>query len=156
MSKQFALLLAVVIIVEALVEYVSTIADMVTSKQYKKAIKQGGAIAVCMSLCFQAHLDMFALCGITFTTPWLGTALTGIFGSRGSNYIADLLKKLTDAGTAFSFDDIFDSGTDKYSPFPTPQANPAGEPAAAASYEIADDGSGASALLAPNGVHGEG
>lgn len=32
--------------------------------------------------------------GVAFAVPWVGTVLTGIFASRGSNYISDLAKRL--------------------------------------------------------------
>ena len=38
--------------------------------------------------------DIFALMGISFSVHWLGTLLTGIVISRGSNYASDLIKRL--------------------------------------------------------------
>ena len=46
------------------------------------------------SECFAAGADIFALMGISFSVHWLGTLLTGIVISRGSNYASDLIKRL--------------------------------------------------------------
>lgn len=105
--EKFFLVFAVIVVVEAFVEYASTIVDLFTEHAYKKAAKQLGAIAVAVFLCFQCNADIFALCGLHFALPWLGTALTGIFGSRGSNYLSDLIKRLPGAdNSAHALDDI--------------------------------------------------
>lgn len=95
--KSIVIIFAVVVVVEALVEYGSTIFEMLETKDYKKAVKQLCAIAVCMFFCFQCGADIFSYCGLTFAIPWLGVALTGIFGSRGSNYVSDLVKRIQNA-----------------------------------------------------------
>lgn len=98
--KSAIIIFAVVVVVEALVEYGTTIFELAEKKEYKKAAKQLCAIAVCIFFCFQCNADIFAYCGLTFAVPWLGVALTGIFGSRGSNYVSDLLKRVQSATTA--------------------------------------------------------
>lgn len=98
--KNAIIIFAVVVVVEALVEYGSTIFEMAEKKEYKKAAKQLCAIAVCIFFCFQCNADIFAYCGLTFAVPWLGVALTGVFGSRGSNYVSDLLKRVQSATAA--------------------------------------------------------
>lgn len=92
--KELTIILAVIVIVEGLVEYGTTFFEMLETKEYKKAIKQLCAVVVCTFFCFQCSADLFAYCGLTFAVPWLGVALTGVFGSRGSNYVADLVKAL--------------------------------------------------------------
>ena len=110
--KSVVVIFAVVVVVEALVEYGSMIARMVETKEYKTAVKQLCAIAVCTFFCFQCHADIFAYCGLEFGIPWLGVALTGVFGSRGSNYISDLVKRLQSATGAAArvFDDYTPAG----------------------------------------------
>ncbi len=98
--KSAIIIFAVVVVVEALVEYGTTIFEMAEKKEYKKAAKQLCAIAVCIFFCFQCNADIFAYCGLTFAIPWLGVALTGVFGSRGSNYVSDLVKRIQSATAA--------------------------------------------------------
>ena len=38
--------------------------------------------------------DMFAVLGVEFSAPWIGVLLTGVFASRGSNYVNDLIGKI--------------------------------------------------------------
>ena len=42
----------------------------------------------------------YAALGVNFNVAWLGIALTGIFASRGANYVSDLVKKLQALGAA--------------------------------------------------------
>ena len=37
--------------------------------------------------------------GVTFAAPWIGILLTGIFASRGANFVSDLFKKLQSLST---------------------------------------------------------
>lgn len=98
MSKIVVVFISAVI-VEGLVEYATTVAEMVEHKTYKKAAKQLFAIGLAVFICFQCGADAFAACGLHFALPWLGTALTGVFGSRGANYLSDFIKRLQSAGT---------------------------------------------------------
>lgn len=81
------------VIIEALVEYGTTIFAMVEEKAYKKAVKQVCAIAIGITFCLAAGVDFFGEVGLTFALP-LGTILTGIFISRGANYVSDFIRKL--------------------------------------------------------------
>ena len=51
-------------------------------------------------LCFGVGADFYAALGVNFNVAWLGIALTGIFASRGANYVSDLVKKLQALGAA--------------------------------------------------------
>ena len=90
------ILLAVVmaVIVEAILEYVKTIWAAVEKKAYKTVVTQLAAIALAAGLCFAVQADVFAALGINFNVQWIGILLTGIFASRGSNYVSDFVKKL--------------------------------------------------------------
>lgn len=90
------LVLAVVIaiIVEALIEYAKTIGKAVIGKQYKTAATQIAAIVIGVALCAAAGADVFAALGITFTVKVIGIILTGIFASRGANYLSDIAKRI--------------------------------------------------------------
>ena len=45
-------------------------------------------------LSIAAQLDAFALVGINFSIPFLGSILTGLVISKGSNYVYDFITKL--------------------------------------------------------------
>ena len=85
------LILALAVTVEAVVEYVKSIVKMFTEKDYRTAITQLSAAAIAIALCFAAGADLYA-------APWIGTALTGLFASRGANYVSDLIGKLQALG----------------------------------------------------------
>lgn len=57
-------------------------------------------MALGVSLCFSAGADFYAALGVSFNAAWLGVALTGVFASRGANYVSDLVKKLQALGAA--------------------------------------------------------
>lgn len=88
------LILALAIVTEALVEYGKSIGKAFTSKDFKTAATQVVAILVSIALCFAAGADLFQIVGIQLAWPWIGTVLTGILGSRGANYLNDLISKL--------------------------------------------------------------
>lgn len=90
------LVIAVVIaiVVEALIEYAKTIGKAVMNKQYKTAVTQLAAIAIGVGLCAAAGADVFAALGITFSIKVIGVVLTGIFASRGANYLSDIAKRI--------------------------------------------------------------
>ena len=91
--QTFLLVLSLAVIVEALVQYAKTVIKMLEKKQYKTFGTQLAAILIAVFICFAAGADIFALMGISFSVHWLGTLLTGIVISRGSNYASDLIKR---------------------------------------------------------------
>ena len=91
--QAFLLILSLAVIVEALVQYAKTVIKMLENKQYKTFGTQLAAIFIAVFICFAAGADIFALMGISFSVHWLGTLLTGIVISRGSNYASDLIKR---------------------------------------------------------------
>ena len=90
------ILLAIVmaVTVEALIEYVKQIAKALSSGEVKAAATQVVSILLGVLLCLGVGADVYGALGVAFAVPWVGTVLTGIFASRGSNYIADLAKRL--------------------------------------------------------------
>lgn len=88
------LIIVLAIITEALVEYGKSIGKAFAGNDIKTAITQLVAIAVSVLLCFAAGADLFQVVGITFAWPWIGVVLTGILGSRGANYLSDLIAKI--------------------------------------------------------------
>lgn len=92
--NDIALVLALAVVVEALVEYGSSIFNAFHAREWKCAVKQICAAAVSVLLCFAAGANLFEVIGITFFLPWVGIALTGILASRGANFVSDLIHKL--------------------------------------------------------------
>lgn len=90
------ILLAIVmaVTVEALIEYVKQIAKALSSGEIKAAATQVVSILLGVLLCLAVGADVYGALGVAFAVPWVGTVLTGIFASRGSNYISDLAKRL--------------------------------------------------------------
>lgn len=102
--KTIALIIMVAIVLEALVEYVKTIDNMVVSRAYKTAITQGITIVLGIGLAFVFHLQLFngAMSeiyeGLNINST-VDMILTGILFSRGSNYFSDLISKLQKPST---------------------------------------------------------
>lgn len=92
------ILLAIVmaVTVEGLIEYAKTIGKALIGGMYKTMVTQIVAIILGVLLCLAVGADVYGALGVTFAVPWVGTVLTGIFASRGSNYISDLAKRLQD------------------------------------------------------------
>lgn len=82
--------IASAIIIEGLVSY----ADMIVTDK-KLNWKLIVTIAVGCLVAFNANLDFFTLLGIPEKYGAIGTLLTGVLLSRGSNYVYDLYDKLT-------------------------------------------------------------
>ena len=77
------------IVVEGVISYVKMIiVDHKVNWQTIIAILLGVGVGVAFGL------DLFALVGIEARIPHVGSALTGILISRGSNYMYDLLKNV--------------------------------------------------------------
>lgn len=71
-----------------------------------KQIRQDGKINKTMlmsilvgeGVAFATQLDIIKMLGFETVIPFFGIAVTGLLISRGSNYIADLVTKLTNTG----------------------------------------------------------
>lgn len=88
------LIIIMAITVEALVEYIKTL----FSTDSKTIILQMSALAASIILCLATGANIYGLLGVTFAYPIIGVVLTGIFASRGSNYISDFIGKLQSTG----------------------------------------------------------
>lgn len=95
----FILMLVLAVTVEAIVQYIKAVIDMITAKNYKTAITQLAALLVSVTLCLLSGADVYGVLGVTFVGGWAGKVLTGVFASRGANYAADLVKRLQGAKT---------------------------------------------------------
>lgn len=90
------ILLAIVMAIttEGLIEYAKTVGKAVSDGQWKLFVTQVASIIIGVLLCLAVGVNVYAALGVAFAVPWVGTVLTGIFASRGSNYISDLAKRL--------------------------------------------------------------
>lgn len=88
-----AVIIAVAILIEGLVEYGKTIADMFDSGEKRVALIQVITIVIGVGLAFAFDADMFIPLGLT-VNHYIGMVLTGIVMSRGSNYVSDLIGKI--------------------------------------------------------------
>lgn len=88
-----AVIIAVAILIEGLVEYGKNIADMFYGGDKKTAITQMVTIVVGVALAFAFSADVFIPLGLT-VNHYVGMVLTGIVMSRGSNYVSDLIGRI--------------------------------------------------------------
>lgn len=85
------LILVLAVTVEAIVEYVKTIMATFSGGDRKTAALQVLAVIISILICFAASADLYAALGIVFAYHWVGIVLTGIFASRGANYVSDFI-----------------------------------------------------------------
>lgn len=77
------------ILVEAIVEYF--VVDLLKERTH---LIRYIAAAVAVILCIVYNADLFRAVGILSTVPFVGSVLTGLIVSRGSNYLNDFISKL--------------------------------------------------------------
>lgn len=88
MEKFFGLFLLAVV-VEATVSYVQ---EWFVNKNFNWKQIMAAVLGVIVAVGY--NLDLIAMFGMQSVIPYLGVVLTGLIVSRGSNFIADLLKKV--------------------------------------------------------------
>lgn len=88
-----AVIVAVAVLIEGLVEYGKNIANMFYDGDKKTAITQIVTIVVGIALAFAFNANMFVPLGLSVNN-YVGMVLTGIVMSRGSNYVSDLIGKI--------------------------------------------------------------
>lgn len=122
--KMIGLALIVAVIVEAIIEYGQTVYDMVAEADYKKAVKQGLAIIVAILFAFQLKVTLLSwMISGTFdvvVNPAFDMVISGIFMSRGANYLSDLIRMIfrigSNNGDGDDFWDAFDFEEDDDEP----------------------------------------
>lgn len=92
--SMIVLAIVMAVTVEGLVELGKSIGRAALQGDVKTAVTQICAAVISCILCTAVGADVYAALGVAFGIPWLGCILTGLFASRGSNYISDLIKKL--------------------------------------------------------------
>lgn len=87
MESTFFGVIFLAIVVEGIISYITLFfVDGKIKWQVIIAIILGMGVAVAYGV------DLFALAGLQSRVPYIGSLLTGILLSRGSNYIFDLMK----------------------------------------------------------------
>ena len=104
--EKLIMLVVVAIIAESVWETLK-----MTWQDGKVKVDRVGALVVSMLIVFGTRLDMLSLLGIETVIPFLGIILTGILISRGSNFIHDILVRLSNKNTDVEFKTIIPSNT---------------------------------------------
>lgn len=91
------LVVMLAVIAEGLVEYGKSLVKAVSTRHWKCLITQLCALTVSIVLCFISSTNLFVMIGLQFRWAWVGTLLTGIFASRGANYVNSLISRLEGA-----------------------------------------------------------
>lgn len=92
--KIVALALVCAVIVEGLVSYAETIYDYFEQGDVKKAIKQIGAIVLAILFAFEIKVTLIAFLADAVVSPMFDMIVSGIFMSRGANYLFDFIKMI--------------------------------------------------------------
>ena len=88
-----AVIIAVAVLIEGLVEYGKNIANMFYEGDRKTGVTQIVTIIIGIALAFAFNANMFVPLGLSVNN-YVGMVLTGIVMSRGSNYVSDLITKI--------------------------------------------------------------
>ena len=78
--------------VESLVNIVTNIQEKNTSWKYWLALALG--LIAGAGLSWNYNVDLFTLVGLQGNIPLIGTIVTGLIASRGSNIVADLIDRI--------------------------------------------------------------
>lgn len=86
---EYFTLIYLAIIVEGMITYVK---EFFVNGKMKWEMLISILIGVLVAVSYE--IDLFALVGLKSIVPYLGSVLTGILISRGSNYVFDLIKTI--------------------------------------------------------------
>ena len=86
--EMIAKIVAAAIIIEAIIEYFSIFCNKEFSLKCWMSLGFGIIFAVLYGI------DLLYVFGLETGVPFVGMVLTGILLSRGSNYVADIIKKV--------------------------------------------------------------
>ena len=90
-----SLVLVLAVTVEALTEYVKLLINAISHRCFRTIAICGLSVAMSVAVCVLAGADLFAVIGVRFVGKRVGSVLTGIFVSRGANYLNDFVSRLT-------------------------------------------------------------
>lgn len=111
--KIIILAVVVAVIVEGLVSYGETIYDYFSKGDVKKAIKQIAAIALAVLFAFEVKVTLISSLVDVAINPIFDMIISGIFMSRGSNYLFDFVKAIRRAGRDAEGLDVVDDEDDE-------------------------------------------
>lgn len=112
--KSLALALVIAVVVEALVSYGETIYDYFEEGDIKKAIKQIIAVIVAIIFAFQAKVMLISFFADTALSPAFDMIVSGIFMSRGANYLFDLANMIRRVSKdEFEFEEVDEDEIDE-------------------------------------------
>ena len=89
MNKDISKLITVCILVESMVTYINSF-FVVDEPHYQMVLSLVFGIFIAVAY----KIDLLKLADIESDMPYIGSILTGILISRGSNYIYDLMSKI--------------------------------------------------------------
>lgn len=90
MTNNFFGVIAFSILIEAIITYIN---QFFVSGEFSWKVLASIFLGVLVSVAY--GLDLPAYFNLTSQIPYLGNILTGILLSRGSNYVFDIIKKLS-------------------------------------------------------------
>ena len=87
---EYAQLVIVAILIEAIWENIKMI-----WQNGKFSIDKIGSLVISILICVLAKIDIFPIVNLSIMVPVIGSILTGIIVSRGSNFVHDLFNKIS-------------------------------------------------------------
>lgn len=105
--KTIILLFMISMITEALVDYFEFLFDFIEDDSIRKVVKQMVALAISIVFAFQFSAGLIAVATAEFgatVNPIFDSVITGIFCSRGANYLANIIRLIISAGTKMKND----------------------------------------------------
>ena len=87
---EYAQLVIVAILIEAIWENIKMV-----WQNGKFSIDKIGSLVISILICILAKIDIFPIVNLSIMVPVIGSILTGIIVSRGSNFVRDLFNKIS-------------------------------------------------------------
>lgn len=87
---EYAQLVIVAILIEAVWENIKMV-----WQNGKFSIDKIGSLVISILICILAKIDIFPIVNLSIMIPVIGSILTGIIVSRGSNFVHDLFNKIS-------------------------------------------------------------
>lgn len=87
---EYAQLVIVAILIEAIWENIKMV-----WQNGKFSIDKIGSLVISILICILAKIDIFPIVNLSIMVPVIGSILTGIIVSRGSNFVHDLFNKIS-------------------------------------------------------------
>lgn len=87
---EYAQLVIVAILIEAIWENIKMV-----WQNGKFSIDKIGSLVISILICILAKIDIFPIVNLSIIVPVIGSILTGIIVSRGSNFVHDLFNKIS-------------------------------------------------------------